>query len=329
MKYTRIVPELPAVSRIWLGCWSFGGGEIWGEQSRKDTIATVDYAIDAGINIFDTAEQYNEGRSETVLGDALVGKRSNVLIASKVRQESLSKDALIRACEQSLVRLKTDYIDIYQIHWMDYTQDLDDIFESLEYLRDQGKIRSFGVCNFGTETIRNIPEAYSPVSNQLCYNLLFRSIETGIVKSCRNKNIPIVAYSPLAQGLLTGKYPSLRDVPDNLARTRMYTKNRPNTRHNESGFEEELDGTIRRIRQICAVFNVSMLDASLSWIFSKPFINAAVIGARKPDQLRQSAAAVDFLMSEKLQEALDEATKKLIKLYDGNADLWSAESRIK
>ena len=150
MQY-RMVPRTEIkVSTIALGCWQFAGGAMWGEQEEKENIQTAHAALDCGINLFDTAEGYGAGKSEEVLGKALKGRRQEAIIATKASGPTYEPDELEAACDKSLKRLKTDYIDIYQLHWPRQeavTSDL--LFEGAQRLVERGKIRYFGVCNFG------------------------------------------------------------------------------------------------------------------------------------------------------------------------------------
>ncbi len=140
MKYRKLGSTDIDISTIIMGCWAIGGGYTWGDQDEKDSIDTIRAAIDAGINMFDTAEFYNDGVSEEVLGKGLSGQRDNVMIATKVWPENLSADKLVQACEGSLKRLQTDYIDLYQIHWPNWDVPLDETMDGMEKLKQAGKI---------------------------------------------------------------------------------------------------------------------------------------------------------------------------------------------
>ena len=212
-----------SASKLCLGCWSFGGGDVWGQQSLEDSREVVSIALDNQVVTLDTAELYNEGRSEACLGDCLRGIRQKAVIATEAGPGNLSKTALSGACERSLKRLRTDYIDLYQVHWPESGVPLSETFEAMENLKAAGKIRQYGVCNFGVRDISALDGKHRPMTNQVAYNLLFRAVEFGIANASRSAGMTLVAYSPLAQGLLTGKYNSIDEVPPSLARTRLFS----------------------------------------------------------------------------------------------------------
>ena len=218
------------VSRLALGCWQFSGDATWGAQDRKDSLATVHAAREAGINFFDTAEMYGDGLSETILGEALQDRRQDAVIATKVSQRPLTGDTVRRACEASLKRLKTDWIDLYQIHYWDRQTPIEECVRALLDLKDAGKIRAIGTCNSGTSDIAQMTELVKPATNQMPYSLLWRAIEYAIQPLCLARGIGILAYSPLAQGLLAGRFKSPEEVPDGRARTRLFSQTRPQTR---------------------------------------------------------------------------------------------------
>ena len=204
METTTLGTSDIVVSRVALGCWPFAGGDVWGEQNDDDSIATAHAALDAGINFFDTAEGYGAGRSEQVLGRALVDRRDKAVIATKVSPNHLAPDDLIEACERSLRYLQTDYIDLYQIHWPNHDLPLSDAVEALQKLKQQGKIRAIGVSNFGVQDLSEMIALSECVTNQMPYNLLWRGIEEAVLPLCLENGVGILTYSTLAQGLLTG-----------------------------------------------------------------------------------------------------------------------------
>lgn len=153
MEYTKIQNTDITVSKIALGTWVFAGDYIWGPQDDGDSLRTVHAALDAGINLFDTADGYDDGKSEMILGKALEGRRSDAVIATKANSGEPVKDNIVKACEESLKRLGTDYIDIYQLHWPRRNMPFEDTMEGLLKLFDEGKIRAVGVSNFGVKDI--------------------------------------------------------------------------------------------------------------------------------------------------------------------------------
>ena len=329
MKYRKFGSTDIEISRIVMGCWAIGGGYTWGEQDEKDSLDTIRAAVDTGINMFDTAEFYNEGYSEEVLGKGLAGLRDKVLIATKAWFENLTADKLIQACEGSLKRLKTDYIDLYQIHWPNWNVPLEETFSAMEKLKQNGKIRFAGVSNFG---VRDLTEAlgYADImTDQLAYSLLFRAIEYEILENCRQAQVGVLAYSPLAQGLLTGKFKGPDEVDDERARVRWFSKNRPGTVHDSDGCEKETFEAVARIEAISATIGEPMANVALAWVLQQPGITAVLAGARRPDQIIGNARAADLELTGGVLNDLSDATEAVKKNIGPNADPWRTASRIR
>ena len=187
------------ISPMGIGCWSYGGGDYWGPQAQSDVTAVANAALDAGINFFDTAEGYNNGRSEEALAVALKGRRHEAVIGTKI---SKPDPATIRErCEASLQRLQTDYVDIYMIHWPHDRLPSKRAWLNLTRLQEDGLIRAIGVSNFGVEQLtRHLRQGASIAVNQLCYNLLSRAIEPELLPLCRKHDVGILGYMPLLRG---------------------------------------------------------------------------------------------------------------------------------
>ncbi|MBN1978485.1 MAG: aldo/keto reductase [Anaerolineae bacterium] len=331
MKYRRLGRTDIEVSAVAMGCWALAGGHTWGSQDEADSIATVHAALDAGVNFFDTAEGYGDGYSEEVLGRALKGRRHETVVATKVSRRNLAHDAVLQACERSLRRLQTDVIDLYQIHWPGRTVPLAETFAALEKLRDQGKVRAIGMSNFGIGDLTDLLTIGHCQTDQLPYSLLWRAIEHEIQPKCVDESIGILCYSPLMQGLLTGKYTSPDEVPDGRARTRHFSKDRPSVRHGEPGCEAETFAAIARVRQISASVGESMAKVSVAWLLAQPGVNAVLAGARKPEQIRETAQAAALTLAPETIEALTEATEKVKQLLGTSPDIWGgkAEGRFR
>ena len=329
MKYRKFGSTDIEISRIVMGCWAIGGGYTWGEQDEKDSLDTIRAAVDTGINMFDTAEFYNEGYSEEVLGKGLVGLRDKVLIATKAWFENLTADKLIQACEGSLKRLKTDYIDLYQIHWPNWNVPLEETFSAMEKLKRNGKIRFAGVSNFGVRDLTAALGCAEIVTDQLAYSLLFRAIEYEILEKCREAQVGVLAYSPLAQGLLTGKFKDPYDLDDERARVRIFSKERSETVHNSEGCEKEAFQAVESIKAICDDIGESMATVALAWVAQQPGVTSVLAGARRPDQIVENTRAADLKLSEEVLSRLNSATEEVKAIIGANADPWRTESRIR
>ena len=329
MEYKPLGQTEMMVSVVALGCWGLISDSNWGEQDKTDSIATVHAALDVGINFFDTAEGYGDGASEELLAQALLGKRYEVIIASKVSPNHLSAAELQVACEHSLRRLKTDYIDLYQLHWPNHDIPITETMEVLARLQQQGKIRAGGVCNFGVKDLADLLAVGQPTTNQLPYSLLWRSIEFELQPACQDSSIGILAYSPLMQGLLTGKFASANEVPEGRARTRHFSKDRPLARHNDPGCERETFAAIKEIRRICNEIDQPMAEVALAWLLHQPGVTAVLAGARRPTQIKQNALAAAITLPAEIVTRLNEVTKEVKQKLGPNLDLWQTNSRTR
>ncbi len=330
MKYRKLGHSEIEVSAVALGGWALATDLTWGEQDEKDSLATIDAARDEGINFIDTAEGYCKGRSEEVIGRALKGRREEFVLGTKVGPKKLAAADLTRACEGSLRRLQTDTIDFYQVHWPNWDIPLEDTVGALDALREQGKIRAFGVCNFGSRDLGDLLKTGADcVSNQLPYSLLARAIEYEIQPLCADRGIGILCYSPLAQGLLTGKFRSADEVPEGRARTRHFSGKRPETRHGEPGCEDAVFRAVEDIRRICEQLGRPMEEVALAWLLHRKGVTNVLAGARNPEQIRKNAHAARLVIEKDTIEALTAATDEVKKALGSNPDLWVGEQNAR
>jgi aryl-alcohol dehydrogenase-like predicted oxidoreductase len=316
-------------SKIALGCWGFVGGSMWGDQQESVSIDTVSAALDSGINFFDNAHGYGDGYAEEVLGKALLGRRHQAIIATKITIDTDAEKDVAANCELSLRRLQTDYIDLLQIHWPNHQIPPDDVYQAFCKLLEAGKIRAFGVSNYGVGDLTDILQVGRVATNQLPYSLLFRAIEYQIQPLCVQRGVGILCYSALLHGLLADKYATLEDMPDGRARTRHFSKNRPGTRHTEDGCEQETFDALQRIRQIAADINQPVSLVAVAWVLHQPAVTAAIVGARNPQQIRQMAAAAALKLDPETLQKLDDATDPVKKALGLNPDMWDTQSRFR
>lgn len=329
MDYRQLGKTGIEVSAMALGCWPFAGGKVWGEQSDDDSIATVHAALDAGINFFDTAEGYEAGHSERVLGRGLLGRRAEAVIATKVSPSHLAAGDVIAACEQSLRNLQTDVIDLYQIHWPNWAVPLEETVGALETLQRQGKIRAIGVSNFGVQDFSAILELIDVVTDQMPFSLLWRVIESDLLPLCVERNVGIICYSPLAQGLLTGRYASADDVPEGLARTRHYAGGRPNVGHGEAGCEAEVFAALSEIRRIADELGQPMAAVALAWVRQQPGVTSFLVGARTPEELAWNLPSLELELSAQVLAELSRVTEPVKRALGSNPDPWMSPSRMR
>ena len=329
MEYRQLGRTDIRVSRVAMGCWQIVGSKIWGKQDEADSTAAVNTALELGVNLFDTAQGYGSGESEAMLGRALGSRRDQAIIATKVSPSNLEPDKLVAACEASLERLGTDYIDLYQIHWPNWEVPLDDTLGAMKRLQEQGKIHLIGVSNFGPQDLSAALEHADIVSDQLAYSLLARMIEYEIQPLCVERGVSILPYSPLMQGLLTGKYRSPDEVPDGRARSRHFSDDRPQARHGQEGCEQETFQAIERVQQIAKGLGKPMGAVALAWCLHQPAVASVIAGARNADHVRDNVAAAEVELDQPTLEALDEATRPVKEKLGPSADMWAAEPRLR
>jgi aryl-alcohol dehydrogenase-like predicted oxidoreductase len=315
------------LSMLGLGCWAFGGGDYWGPQDQSEVDAVVRRAFELGVNYFDTAEVYNEGRSESSLGRALLSlPRARVVIGTKVSPAHVQPATLPRRCEASLRRLATDYIDLYMVHWPVTPRSIrhfdadasvcpavDDAFATLVRLRDEGKVRHIGVSNHSLlrldEARRHCPDL---VANELPYNLLARAIDLEVLPGCVERGVGAIGYMPLAQGVLTDRYPTLADVPRWRRRTRHFdAAGAPDARHGLRGEEEATRKALRELRALSLDLGLPLSELALSWTLANPGLVCSLVGSRTVAQVEANLRTVERPLAPDVVARLNEITRPL------------------
>ncbi len=306
------------ISAIIFGGWQSGKSE-WVGVEDDQTIAAHRAAFDSGITTFDTAEAYGEGHSEQILGKALGDKRDQIVIASKVFANHLKPDQVVEACERSLGNLGTDHMDLYQIHWPSGTFGTDvvpiaDTLGALTQLKEQGKIRAIGVSNFSRAQLEEAAAVTRIDSIQPPYSLFWRQIEDEAGAYCAQNKISILAYSPLAQGLLTGKF------------GRGHTFEKGDNRGGNKLFQgenyERAQNALDKLRPLADKYGVSVGNLALGWLIAQPQ-TSAIVGARNSEQAMQNALAGDVEIDTDDLEAIDEIGHTVTDRLDKNPIMWN------
>lgn len=287
MEYTRIPNLNEEISRVALGTWAIGGW-MWGGTDEEQSIRTIHAALDKGINIVDTAPVYGFGRSEEIVGKALArdGKRRGVLLATKVALEwdsennsvwrNSSPQRIQKEVEDSLRRLQTDSIDIYQIHWPDPQVSLAETAGAMQDLRRQGKIRAVGVSNFSPEQMQEFSRECPLNSCQPPYNIFERDIEKDILPYCKEHNIGLLTYGALCRGLLTGKMsPETTFEGDDLRKV--------DPKFQEPRFSQYLRA-VEALQGLARKFDREVIHLAVRFILDKG-VNIALWGGRRPEQM--------------------------------------------
>ncbi|MGQ9732437.1 MAG: aldo/keto reductase [Candidatus Zipacnadales bacterium] len=317
-----------------VGAWSFGGeaNDYWGVQEQSEVERIVNTALDMGVNYFDTAEMYNDGRSEIALGAAVRLRREKAIIGTKISPQNCSREGVRKHCEASLKRLGTDYIDIYMVHWPIHQHPVDEAFDALMRLQAEGKIRAIGISNFGP---RQMAEALATGAqlavNQLHYSLLSRAIEYETLPYCYKHHIGVLGYMPLLQGILTGKYATLDDAPPNRLRTRHFRGDRPGARHGGPGAEPEINAALASIRALAEEIGAPMSDVALAWVAAQPGVTCVLGGARNVKQLEANARGCSLVLHPEIVQRLNAITTPVKEKLGPDLDYWeSAEnSRVR
>jgi aryl-alcohol dehydrogenase-like predicted oxidoreductase len=315
MEFVDISGTPLRASRVALGTWAIGGW-MWGGSDENEAIKTIHAALDQGINLIDTAPVYGFGRSEEIVGKALAdgGRRKRALIATKVGLDwrdgkpfrNASKARIIREVEDSLRRLRTDVIDLYQVHWPDPQTPIAETAEAMDALYIAGKIRAIGVSNFTPDQMNEF-QRYAPLhAVQPPYNLFERSIERDVLPYCRASNRTLLAYGPLCRGLLSGKMTrSSRFAGDDLRRSD--PKFLPPRFEQYLFAVEQLDAFARQH------FGKRVIELAVRWVLDRRANNIALWGARRADQLSPIAGAFGWQIDAEAMTEIDRILERTIK----------------
>nr|WKN36995.1 aldo/keto reductase [Tunicatimonas sp. TK19036] len=318
------------VTRMAFGAWAIVGGFNWGHQEEKDSLAALREAYEQGITFFDTAQMYGNGESERMIHKALGDVYDRIVIATKIVPDDFAYDDVKKACEARIKALKTDRLDLLQLHWPNHALPVEDTMRALMDLKQEGKIRAFGVSNFGYQDLTEALEVTEEISsNQLPYNLIWRAIEYDILPLCLQNNVPVLSYSSIMQGLLAGKFNSPDDVPDDRARSRHFSSQRPQARHTDAGQEEKTFEAIDQIRQVAEREGVPMAQLSMAWLLAQPGMGSIIVGGRNVKQVKDNVAAMKVQLSDEIIQELSQITDPLKEALGNNADMWQSESRIR
>jgi aryl-alcohol dehydrogenase-like predicted oxidoreductase len=285
--------------------------------NEQETAAVVDAALEAGINFFDTADLYGGTKSEQFLGKALGARRDDVVIATKFggpldddpEHRGGSARWVRQACEDSLRRLGSDRIDLYQLHFPDMSVPIDETLTALDELVKAGKVREIGNSNFTGEMIEEADDVSEKVglarfvSAQNMYSLLHREPEDEIIPASERRGLAFLPYFPLASGLLTGKYKKDLPLPQG-ARITSYPEERRKDFMNERAME-----IVERLDEFARARDHTLLDLAMSWLLSKQVVASVIAGATKPEQVRANADAVTWKLSDADLKEIDEITK--------------------
>jgi aryl-alcohol dehydrogenase-like predicted oxidoreductase len=326
MEYRKLGESSVEVTPLAFGAWAIGGW-MWGGANKEDAISAIHSSVDLGITTIDTAPVYGFGLSENIVGEAIKGKRDKVQIltkygmrwsgskgkfhfASKDNQGKpidiyiyAGKESVINECEESLRRLKTDYIDLYQIHWPDTTTPIEETMEAVAQLMEQGKIRAAGVSNCSVDQVKAADKIVSISSNQVPYSMVNRGIEKEIIPYCIETNKSILAYSPLQRGLLTGKFKPNHSFKE--------YDHRPGTSFFTPENIKKTNEFLAKIKTVADEKDITLSQLVIRWTMQQTGITVTLVGARDTKQVEENAKAIDIKLT---NDELDFISSHLEKL---------------
>ena len=303
------------LTTVGLGTWAMGGPWLygWGPQDDDEAIGAVLMALEKGVNWIDTAPVYGLGHSEELVGKALKQTSQKPLIATKCgllwseqnhRIPCLKAKSIREECHTSLKKLGVDVIDLYQMHWPQPEEDIEEGWEEMAKLAEADKVRYIGVSNYNVEQLQRIQKIAPVASLQPPYSMLHREVEDELLSYCAQNNIGVVAYSPMQRGLLTGKFSQER-----LAALPLDDHRRGNPDFHEPQFTATLQ-LVDEMRPIAERSGRTLAQLAISWVLRRPEVTAAIVGARRPEQIAETSAASDWDLS---QEDIDEIEQLLAK----------------
>jgi aryl-alcohol dehydrogenase-like predicted oxidoreductase len=314
MNYTRLGQTDLNVSRVCFGSWAFSGD--WGAVEKKEAHAAVRRALELGVNFFDTAEAYGWGAAEETLGEALRGelanRRDEIVLATKggLRAEDgklvrdSSPESLRRGIEGSLRRLDTDYVDLYQVHWPDANTPLETTAGVMDELVREGKARYVGVSNYGEAEMERFERRRKLDALQPPYHMLRRDIEAEILPYCQRRGIGVLVYSPLAHGLLTGKFGVNQTFPEDDWRS-------GHAMFQGEAFRANLE-TVEDLDWFSRERRYSVAQLAVAWTLANPAVDVAIVGARRVDQIEGTHRAAELELSEEDLREIDRIIRRAV-----------------
>jgi myo-inositol catabolism protein IolS len=317
MKYCKLGISEVTVSKIIMGTWQ-AGKAMWSGIDDNETTKAIRTAYNSGITTFDTAEQYGNGHSERILGNALQENRNEVVYATKVSPQNLKRSRVIDACHNSLKNLKTDYIDIFQIHWPSGSWGSDvvaieETMEAMNELKKQGKILAVGVSNFSASQLKEALRFGDILAIQPPYSLFWRHAENEVIPFSLENNLTVLAYSPMAQGILTGRFKEGHEFPkkDHRSRNKLF---RPENM-------KRVQAALGRLSVIAERNNASLGQLALAWVISHPK-TCAIAGARNSNQVLMNAKAQEISLSDEDLSEMDLIGRTVTDPMDDDPVMW-------
>lgn len=319
MQFRQLGKSSLRLSTIGFGSWAIGGGDWkfgWGNQDAREAIDAIIAAVDLGINWIDTAAVYGGGKSEELVGQALkeLGPARRPIVATKCGRvmrdpetidKVLKRDSIIAECNASLKRLGVDCIDLYQMHWPEPDEDIEEGWSTLVELKQQGKVREIGVSNHSVEQLKRLEAIHPVCSLQPPYSLIVPDAEQQLLPYCGQQKIGVVTYSPMYKGLLTGKFSAERAaaLPESDHRSR-------DSRFQPPQIDKHLK-LVEGLRLIAEKHNRTVAELAIAWVLLRPEVTSAIVGGRRPSQVAETVKAADWNLSSDDIQAIDKLRNAL------------------
>ncbi len=302
------------VPTIIIGTWQASG---WSASDRNIQMQIYERALELGFNAFDTAPAYGKGRAEEILGELFSGRRDKVVFLSKFSHKEVTARRVRKSLEDSLRRLRTDYIDVFQQHWPCKNAVLAPVVDELLLLKEEGKIRAVGVSNWLEKEFSEIGCIQEIDSLQSCYNLAWRGTEDQLERLCVTNNISLLCSSALCQGVLAGKFEEATELPPDPRRQNWWL---------QGGRIKELTPLLLAISSFAKKYNCSMSQIALAWLHSRPLVSAMIVGQTDLKQLEANLKSAEIEIGRSDLDQLDELSSALSKAADRES-LWGWHSR--
>ena len=297
--------DTKSLSAVGIGTWAIGGGDWkfgWGQQDEAAAVDAILHGLQRGINWIDTAAVYGNGRSEEIVARALAQldeperpfvatKCGRIIHADGTISARITRESIFNECEASLSRLQTDCIDLYQLHWPEPDEAIEEAWHAMADLKQAGKVREIGVSNHSVAQMKRLQSIHPIATLQPPYSMVARSIEQEILPFCGSNQIGVICYSPMCKGLLTGAFTAERaaNLPENDHRSRDPKFQSPLLEINLA--------LVDALRPVAQRSDRSLAELSIAWVLRRPEVTAAIVGARRPDQIDRTASAAEWRLT--------------------------------
>ncbi len=309
MQYREFGTTGVQVSEIILGAWQFGQAS-WADIKDDESVAAMHAALDAGINMIDTAVGYGDGYSEQMVGQTVKERRGEVLLASKVGADP---EGIHRGIDACLERMGLDCIDLYQVHYPSPRIPIADTIGAMDEIRQAGKVRFVGVSNFSLQQMQEAVATARIDSCQPPFNVFWREIEDTLLPFCRERGIAVIPYSPLAQGLLVGKFRTRADIPRDI---------RSHNKLFAQGVFEQCLQVVVLMEDIAAAHGKTLAQTAIAWTLQVPGITAPIVGARNIPQVEGNLGGVGWQLTDEEFERISEAGLNINRQLDFSSNMW-------